>query len=109
MFEIESIDREGLRKIEESNLNRMYIPINDLETDEGIIKEIIGEFKSLPYGLTGLEDVPSPRYKLDSAISKLLWKYDQFFGRYANSPEDFTQGLEKDLRNIVRTRKDEVI
>jgi hypothetical protein len=109
MFEIESIDREGLRKIEELNLNRICIPINVLKNDKEIVKEIVDEFKSLPHGLTGLEDVPSPRYKLDSAFSKLLWKYDQCFSCYAKSPEDFTKDLEKDLRNIVRTRNDEVI
>lgn len=104
MFEIESIDREGLRKIEKFNLSKIFIPIKNLGKDEEIVKEIIKEFEFLPYGLTGLENAPSSRYKLDSAISRLLWKHDPSFRSYATSPEDFAKELELDLRNIVRIR-----
>ena len=107
LFELESQDREGLRKIEKSVVSdRIFLPTNQLDGNIPLIKNIIKKFKILMFGIDGESPHPNERYELDYAVAELLLKIEPEFTKIASSPEKFSEIVEGDLRDLVRDRKD---
>lgn len=108
MFEIGSQDREGLRKIEGKSIKKnILLPIKGIQSHIQIVKEIIAKFDVLPFGLTGDEDtIPTPRYDMDLAFSKLLLEIEPELKKLYDSPEKLAEDAEYSLRELVRDRKE---
>ncbi|NQV91255.1 hypothetical protein HQ489_02165 [Candidatus Woesearchaeota archaeon] len=107
MFEIESQNREGMRKIEVGTLkNKIFIPGKSLDGNQERIVKIVEKFENLKFNLTGEEEYPSPRFELDLEIAKLLLKIEPEFLKISNSPEELVEKVENDLIELIRARKD---
>lgn len=104
-FEAECQDREGLRKIEAGTMSsKIIVPNFPLDSYAGDVANVIKEFKKLPFGLTGLESLPSPRRELDIAIAQTLMKIEPKFASMYATPEEFADSAQEALREIVRDR-----
>lgn len=107
-FELESDNREGLRKIEVTPMmQKILIPVKGLNGCIEQIRNIIDEFNSLEFGLTGLEGTTSnPRSRLDIAVARLLLEIEPSLERISSSPETLAEAAENSLQEIVRDRKE---
>lgn len=104
MFEIESQDREGLRKIEKGTIaDKILIPITDLSSSKKEMKSINDAFLKLNYNVTGIDD-DETREKLDLIVAEILLKHEPEFRSFAASPESLKTLAREFLTELVRDR-----
>ena len=104
MFEIESQDMEGLRKIERGVIaEKIFVPIKDLSSSKEEMKRINDAFLMLNYGITGMDD-DKTRDRLDLVTAEILWKHEPAFQHFAASPENLANLAKEFLRELVRDR-----
>ena len=105
MFEINSQNRVGLRKIEARPMKTtISVPASDLNECVEDVRNVVNKFHRLDYGLTGMEDNQS-RFELDLAVANVLWVIEPRFNDFVSSPEDLANKSRDSLRELVRDRR----